>query len=115
MICPSCNREFNEWFSRDKGKPQKFPYKMCYACGQAKKAGQQELPQNDSGKQNAALEMIYELREIRRILEWIQLNMVQEGKGEIGKPFDRKANPNTKEIPIVENANYPIPEGGYPY
>ena len=87
MICPNCNNEFNEWFSRDKGKPQKFPYKTCFSCKQAKviQAEEESLHGNrDNGKANAALEMIYELQGIRAILERIELGL---GKQEIGKPF----------------------------
>lgn len=110
-ICPSCGNNFDAWYSKNKGKPQKFPYKTCFQCKQ-KKAEQQEVPQESNGKQNAALEMIFELREIHRILECIQLNMVQEGKGEIGKPFDAKKN---GDIPIVEERGMPIPPGGIPF
>lgn len=42
-----------------------------------------------------------ELQEIRKILEWMQMNMMQEGKGGIGSSFDK---PKQKEdIPIVED------------
>ena len=30
--CPMCSNLFDEWYSRNKGKPQKFPYKRCFNC-----------------------------------------------------------------------------------
>ena len=82
-ICPQCGNKFDAWYSKNKGKPQKFPYKTCFQCKQ-KKVEQQQVPQETDGKANAALEMIYELQEIRKILERIEMNMQKQ---EIGKPF----------------------------
>jgi|TARA_Y100000310_G_scaffold202203_2_gene202336 hypothetical protein len=80
-ICPGCNKEFNEWFSRDKGKPQEHPYKNCYNCKQKRT----EQPQGGGG--NAADTAL--LTEIRDIL------LRMEFKGEKKPVGEWSDDPNT--------------------
>lgn len=88
--------------SKNTGKP----YQAFWACPDRHKQGkpQQQASQpstSDSGSRDTFLAIFEELQEIRKILEWMQMNMMQEGKGVIGSSFDR---PKQKEdIPIVED------------
>ena len=95
MPCPSCNNPFNPWFSRDKGKPQKFPYKQCFSCKQ--KQTQPEQPQN--GKRTTELMILEELVGIRQVLERYLSAIVNK---DVVKSFDMPKTRSTEEPPEPE-------------
>lgn len=56
ILCPECGvNKFNPWAAKDKGKPQKYPYKKCYKCNQ----GDAEKSGTDSTEVMNALRKIY--------------------------------------------------------
>ena len=62
MQCPKCNKEFDEWFSKDKG--QKFPFKSCLDCRQKAKESRDEGQQTFSGGSGEILALLREIRDI---------------------------------------------------
>jgi hypothetical protein len=68
--CPSCENDFNPWYSKDKGKPQKFPYKSCFSCKQKRLEEQNNQPPEFPPQQNMfEVEVINLLQRIANSLE----------------------------------------------
>jgi len=91
----ACGNQFNPWFSRDKGKPQKFPYKQCFSCKQ--KQTQPDQPQN--GRVTTELMILEELQGIRQVLERYLSAVVNK---DVVKSFETPKTVSEDETPEID-------------
>lgn len=91
-ICKGCGKEFNAWSSKERGKPQKYPYQRCYSCKQNLEEKQEgQAPSTDSPTRNSTLIIVDELQEIKEVIKDIRSALQEKGingqKQKIGKDF----------------------------